>query len=618
MRLRTCTYILMIGILSIVQSESVLAQVPTENNNIIDSFLLKKKGLFGRLAKNLLARPQDDFIPIPTHVLFSFYDGKPIRKVHYESVEFGRSITDTSKVFQNFLTKAANTFHTDTRSYVIRHQVFFREGDMLNAYLLADNERHLRDLPYLQDAKIKVKYTSDLHDSVDVYVYTKDVFSYGASVNLHSIDRVTLVAENENIGGWGDQIALSSYIDYGRSHPIGLGAQFTKRNVAGTFIDIYGGYHEYMQTLEGGLREEVRTRLSVNRPLVHSYLRFIYGADWLRQKNLEDEYRLDTAFTKRMQYDKESWDVYAAYNLGSYRRKKGNSDNRYRMLLGARYFNQYFLTIPDSFRTEYSYKFHNLSAYLVGLSLFKQNFYRTNYVYGFGRSEDVPEGVDIQLNTGVVRRYGRERAYVGVGFRLQQFTAQESYLDYTFKLGGHFNDRSAEDLSLLVNFDMFTRLHQLGSKWKHRFFGSLGFTAQHATVLNEPLWLESSFGLPELYNQRTIFGNSRATLKLESVFFSPVNLMNFKLAPFTFARFSYLTPPNTSFFRSHMYSSVGGGLRSRNESLIFGTMEFKFFYFPEANYRNEHWRFEFKTNIRFKYNQPIIKRPELVNLNESN
>ena len=30
---------------------------------------------------------------------------------------------------------------------------------------------------------------------------------------------------------------------------------------------------------------------------------------------------------------------------------------------------------------------------------------------------------------------------------------------------------------------------------------------------------------------------------------------------------------------------------------------------------NENWRFEVKTNIRFKYNQQFIKRPDFVRVN---
>ncbi|MGZ5221164.1 MAG: hypothetical protein ACXWC7_13840, partial [Chitinophagaceae bacterium] len=63
------------------------------------------------------------------------------------------------------------------------------------------------------------------------------------------------------------------------------------------------------------------------------------------------------------------------------------------------------------------------------------------------------------------------------------------------------------------------------------------------------------------------------------------------------------------------YSVLGGGVRIRNESLIFGTTEFKGMYFPRKNFRNESWRIEVNTKVRFKYNQEFIRRPEFVKVN---
>lgn len=598
-------------------SAPVSAQVDTSQKTPIENFVLKRKGIFGKLARNLLVDTNKVISNIPTYVYYTPYNKKQIRHISFTHVAFGTSIKDTTAQFKNFFISLANSVHMNTKEWVIRNHLFFKSGDQLNPYLLADNEKHLRDLPFIQDVRFVVELVPGEEDLVDIEVLTKDVFAFGGSLNMHGLDKYTLEAENENIGGWGDELALRANFDYDRTHPLRWGAAFVKRNIAGSFIDFYSSYSEFVRAIEGGQREEINTSLRLERPLVNANLKWVYALEWIRQKNLNDEYRLDTAFTKRLKYDKENWDVFAARNF-----KIDDDENllndRYRLLAGVRFFNRYFFAIPDSFNLKYSYQFHNEKALLLGASLYKQEFVKTNYVYGFGRSEDVPTGIDFQLNAGRVKKYDRDRWYAGIGFRFREFVPSEAYVDYTMKLGGYLNGRRWEDLAILTNLDAFSKLRNIGSRWKYRLFSSFGFTAQHKPILNEPLWLESEFGLPELNNRRTIYGNARTTIKVESVFYSPLNFVNFKLAPFSFARISFLNKENKSFWDVDRYSSIGGGLRLRNESLIFGTLEVKFFYFPEGNYRNEHWRFEFKSNIRFKYNQPIIKRPEIFRLNDSN
>ena len=53
---------------------------------------------------------------------------------------------------------------------------------------------------------------------------------------------------------------------------------------------------------------------------------------------------------------------------------------------------------------------------LGSISIFRQDFYKTQYVYGFGRNEDVPEGVDFSLTGGWTNKNNRVRPYTGLDF----------------------------------------------------------------------------------------------------------------------------------------------------------------------------------------------------------
>jgi hypothetical protein len=173
--------------------------------------------------------------------------------------------------------------------------------------------------------------------------------------------------------------------------------------------------------------------------------------------------------------------------------------------------------------------------------------------------------------------------------------------------------KKLEDIVALANVDFFNRLKNLGS-WKQRTFLSAGVTWQFNSVLNEPLFIESKYGLPEFGNG-DLPGYMRTTAKVESVFYSPFTIASFRFAPFVFYNASLFTPKKSDFVASSLYSSIGGGIRTRNESLIFGTIELRGYFFPAKNFYGESFKIELNTELKFKYNSQLVGRPDFIEAN---
>jgi hypothetical protein len=226
----------------------------------------------------------------------------------------------------------------------------------------------------------------------------------------------------------------------------------------------------------------------------------------------------------------------------------------------------------------------------------------------------VPEGIDISLTGGWTKKAGRERPYMGLDFQRYYFTDSGNYFNYTARVGAFLYKKKFEDIDILLNFEHFTKLRYMGKKWKQRGFIGGGIGKQVNKSLNQPLFLKNGFGLPEFDNGEAP-GDTRIAIRTESVFFSPWNFINFRFAPFVFANGAWFTEEGSSFSDSKLLTSIGAGIRTRNEALIFGTLELKAYYFPRKNFLNESYRIEFNTNVRFRYNRQFIKRPEFVNLN---
>jgi len=193
--------IIFFNIFCLVTIMNAVAQTDSSVNKV-DSFLMHQKGLVGKLARNLMSnKPASPGAPVRKDLLFAGYRGKYIRNVIVRRLDFGTPLADTARKFETRLTRWANDLHRKTRESVIRKNLFFKPGDKLIPYLIADNERFLRDLRYLRDADIRVLYVNK--DSVDILVLTKDVLSLGGAFRLQTTTRMSVTISDANIGGSG-------------------------------------------------------------------------------------------------------------------------------------------------------------------------------------------------------------------------------------------------------------------------------------------------------------------------------------------------------------------------------------------------------------------------------
>ena len=199
-------------------------------------------------------------------------------------------------------------------------------------------------------------------------------------------------------------------------------------------------------------------------------------------------------------------------------------------------------------------------------------------------------------------------------FTRNYFGSKGNYYNYTFRAGGFSYDSKFEDISLLFNLEFFSKLKPLGKRWRSRNFVNFGITQQIRPTLDQPLFLSSIYGLPEISNG-DIAAQTRITLKKEKAYYNNWSILGCKLSPFLFANGSFLVPTNENIFKGDFFTSFGGGLRGRNEALIFGTMECRFNYFPRINFGMQPFRIDFKTDLKFKYNSQYVKRPDFVSAN---
>jgi hypothetical protein len=248
-------------------------------------------------------------------------------------------------------------------------------------------------------------------------------------------------------------------------------------------------------------------------------------------------------------------------------------------------------------------------AVLGALSAYKQKFYKTSYIYGFGRHEDLPSGVEATIVSGFTTKEHRKRLYSALSFNYNYVTSKERFINYSMDAGSSFYKGKPEDVSMIGRVEYFGRLHYW-NRWKQRLFFNASVAKQLNPLLDEPLLLESQYGLPG-YNNELLPGHLRISLRMESVFFSPLSLLYFRFAPFVFGNLAYFKTASSK----KTVPMIGGGLRSRNESLVLGTIELKGTYFLKEDLTGTKYSIGIRTNLRYKYDQNFIKRPRFVQVN---
>ncbi len=572
----------------------------------------KKRRLINKLWSSISkdGEPKD---PIKSVNPFITHKGKVIRSIIIFPLGFDRNLYDTMIIKKNFATDVANAFHLNSTNQLIRKNLFFKEGDKVIPLLLADNERFLRDQEFLQDALILVGKADSLQkDSIDVVVFTKDVFSIGGSGNLTSTTKAGIEIREENFAGWGDKLTLALLYDRKRQPNIGYGGELLKRNIKGSFINWTVGFRTFYPEITTMKKEENRFYTRFEKPLVSRYKKWTGVAEFSLNQTANN-YWNDTPgiYKSHYTYSYLMTDLWYGYNFGARDKIYNDNNKRLRHFVALRTFYNDFLKVPAIYKDSFDFKYADINGALLSYSLYKQNFYRTNFIYGFGRNEDVPEGLNASVIGGYTNKQGEKRAYAGIDFAGTHFSPKGYFTSYTFRSGGFVNKNKFEDVDLLVGIDHFTKLRTMGVNWRQRNFVSVSYTKQLRVKLNEPLYINSDFGLP-YFRTGELYADTRATAKLESVFYNLQKIAGFRVAPFIFSDVSFLKPVKASFDKTKGYSAFGGGFRTRNENLIFGTIEVRAYIFPRPIAEMHNWKVDISTNLRFKFNSSFIKRPDFV------
>jgi hypothetical protein len=520
-----------------------------------------KKNITKRIYDLVVISPQpleNKKITVSSDDNYKRYTGKTIKSIQIMRMDvFGTNIDNPANVSSSETNNLLNKTHVNTNERIIRKNLLFSAGDTVSPLTLSDNERILRELPFISDSRIIVVPVSE--DEVDILVLTKDVYSLGAQYDYGGFKKGTLSVFEKNILGTGHEFGIKIPFDSRKPDSPGFGGYYAINNLWKSFIDLNIDYMNGLGTTTYGL--------SLTRNFVSATTKYAGGV-LVRQMYTTTD--LDTMPAPvPLKYNLQDYWIARSFLL--------NPESVSRIILGARYLNNNVFKKPEIQPDTY-YSLQRYQIYLGSVAFSKQKYYKTNLIYGYGRTEDIPYGFLIRTTAGREFNEFKNRTYIGTDISAGKSFPSIGYIYGALAVASFFNGPVREQGIFYARMNYFTNLLPVG-KFKSRSFINIDYSRGIGRYTDEYLKFIDNNGFTGFKND-SINGIQRFTLSLESVLFSPANYHGFKFAFFGFSDLGMLAGSNQLIGNGVHLVSLGLGLRIRNDNLLFNTLQIRLAFFP--------------------------------------
>lgn len=489
---------------------------------------------------------------------YLIYSGKIIRKIDVQRLDvFGVNISNPSSVSTKKTDNILNKTHFNTNESIIRKNLLFEAGDTISPLTISDNERLLRQLSYIDDARIILVPVSE--DEVDIIVLTKDVYSLGADYSYKGIKKGTASLFEKNIFGIGHELGIEVPFDSDKTDSPGFGINYLVNNISKSFINLRLYYLDGLGDKTYGF--------DLRRKLISSTTKYAGGISVKQMYTTED---LDTlTIPQPLKYNLQDYWLQRSFLV--------NKTSVSRIIIGARYTNNNVFDRPLIEPQSY-YDLQKYRIFMGSAALSVQKYYKTNLIYGYGRTEDIPYGGLLKITAGKEKNEFKNRTYLGIEGAYGKSSRSLGYFYSSAGFATFVNNKMTEQGILSLKLKYFSNLMSLG-KSMVRTFVYADYTRGFDRYTDETITFIRDYGFSGFRND-SVNGTQRLSLNIESVLFSPTNLYGFRFAFFSFADFSFLCESNEVIGSGNTLTGIGLGIRIRNDNLVFNTFQFRFGFFP--------------------------------------
>lgn len=501
--------------------------------------------------------------PKKSETYFEAYRGKTISGIKFASVDiFSGSVNDTTITSDSKIIQLCNKMHNNTRNAVVKKHLLFSIGDEVEPFEIADSERIIRSLSYMEDARIVLKIDPANIDHVQAIVITKDRFPWSGDLTVDSNGAAIFGFTNKNIIGTGNEFGLGYWHSIQDTPTHGYDAQYSIRNIRNSFVDgtIFTS-NNYQGKSKG---------ITFRRRFISPKIKYYGEATLEHVQPIQDLVFADSIYTVNSTIDRKSYDVWAArsFQIGA------RSNISFALRLDHDYFSKRPFVKLDS-----NIHYHNHHLLVGALSYSRINYLKTKRIQSFNITEDMPIGFIYSVLFGKDWTEFGIRNYRGIRASYSSYSNRIGYSLLNLESGYFLLSDKKTNQVFQIDLRHFTPLFSSGQT-SSRIFTRISFF--DGEKLSIPL-SQSLSGENRLrnINGNQIRGNRLFTISSEYVVFQPWYFYGFRFATLVNAGMGHVresrgdTPYKQTFF------NVGAGIRIQNESLVFNTFEFRVSVFPQ-------------------------------------
>ncbi|WP_375416480.1 hypothetical protein [uncultured Hymenobacter sp.] len=548
----------------------------------------KRKTIAGKAAAAVFrfTQRQEERTGLDAQLLdrqFDQHNYKVIRRINIRTLDaFGYSLRDSTRRPGSFWERAGNTLHVRTAPSRVRQVLTFRVGHLLEPQDLAESERLLRQTAELLDARVLVNERTTTRDSVDIEVVTTDVFSLTGGFDLGGAAAGVVRVGDLNFLGLGHK--LRNRYQYGRSLPQAWSYEGSYVVPFRSFLTAEARYRNQYQDQTGGVSLR-RDFYSITTKYAGAFSVDFYDRGVVPPLNQPTE----TPEFQPLRYATQDAWLGRSFRLRSY---DLGYENPGRLIVSGRVLRSDYSRRPafDSSASAPIYRNSTLLLGTVGYSV--RRYYKDQYLFGFGRTEDVPTGTLLSFTAGMDLSREIPRRYLAARLAAAGYNARAGYLYASAELGAFQRTGGAarggwEQGLLSAETLYFTRLlHRGNYQFRHSLSSrtTLGINRFETESLGQGIGGDR--GLRGFRAGQSLFPTSRMVLNYETTMFTPLSFLGFRLAGVAFADAAWISQRaggGSPFGRSSVpYTGFGLGLRFRNEFTAIRTFQVLLGFYPRG------------------------------------
>ena len=601
-----------ISILIICISACLIAQEkivePKDTSKVVQDIKVysEEDNFFSKILKSIIViddeQQSEIKLPDPDKGIIKKSTGKIIRKINIEILDvFGASVINPKDTVRNWLQDVGNDLHLNTKEWLIKNKLIFFEGQIFIPFYILESERIIRESPYVYDVRIIPQLIKNNADSVDIMIYVQDIWSLNGSASYSTGNKTgSFSIDDINFLGYGNKLSGGLNFDRKLTQGWDWDASYTFDNIGKTFLSAHIYYESDLNIEKYGV--------SVGRNFFSPIIKWAGSIEQLWLNTRYPEILNSSGLIETVRYNQQDYWLGHSFNLEQI---DSSGENQIPFNLSGRVTRKVY---SQKLRFDTLNLFQDNTFYLGRIGYSSRKYYQDHYIFGLGKTEDIPLVHMIAFLYGYEIGSNSSRPYYGLKTGHSFNNKSLGYYYGGFQIGAFRSDQKWLNLTYMLEVMYFSNLNAVG-KWKWRHYIGSRYSYSYDPIRSQDILNINNEDGIRGFSDDYLKGAKKLVLNYEADIFAPLQFLGFKLAFITFADFGLISSNNNSLFTSKLYQGYGIGFRIKNEHLIFPEFQFMFGFYPNTSQGDGRHFYAFHQNaISYRFNKFEFSIPSIVTI----